>query len=651
MRLSKYSADVACGYMWSIEILLKRKIKIITKRYFTQIFFIILKKGENNMCGIVGYVGNDDNCVCVLIDGLKRLDYRGYDSSGIAYFNNEKLNIIKEEGKLTNLISKVNLDSKSNIGIGHTRWATHGAANKENAHPHKTGKFTIVHNGIIENYDEIKKDLIKKGYQFKSDTDTEVVSALLDYLYSKEKDILKVIQKLNYFLKGSYALGILCDDDKDTLYALKKNSPLIIGVSDDKNYIASDVPAILNKTKKYVALEDGCYAKITKDELKIFKDGKKVDFKVKEFEYDDSSIDKQGYEHFMLKEINEQPEVFKKTTNPYIKNNFEWLLQKMPDFTKYKCIRIVACGSATHAGLIGKQMIEKYANCEVNVETASEFRYRKQFLKDDELVIVISQSGETADTLEALKIAKDNGNDTLGIINEKGSTIAREAKMVLYTEAGKEIAVATTKAYSAQVAMLSLIALNLSLKKDLIDKKEIKELLKDVKKIPDYMQELLSNKELYRKIANDIKDYNDVFFIGREVDYALAQEGSLKLKEISYTHSEAYAAGELKHGTISLIDEGTPVVSIVTDDEIAPKTISNIKEVKSRGAYVIGITNDSCDSVSDYYDELIKIPKVNDLFQPLLAIIPLQMIAYELAKIKGCNIDKPKNLAKSVTVE
>ena len=602
------------------------------------------------MCGIVGYVG-DDNCVRVLVDGLKRLDYRGYDSAGIAYFNNGKLNIIKEEGKLSNLINSVDLNTKSNIGIGHTRWATHGLANKDNAHPHKTGKFTIVHNGIIENYDEIKKDLIKKGYRFVSETDTEVISALLDYLYTKEKNILNVINKLNYFLKGSYALGIICDDDKETLYTLKKNSPLIIGVCDGKNFIASDVPAILNKTKKYVVLEDNDYAKITRNKVEIFNNGRKKDFVVKEFEYDDLSIDKHGYEHFMLKEINEQPEVFKKTTNPYLKDDLDGLLKKMPDFTKYKCIRIVACGSATHAGLIGKQMIEKYANTEVNVETASEFRYKKQFLKDDELVIVISQSGETADTLEALKIAKENGNDTLGIINEKGSTIAREAKMVLYTEAGKEIAVATTKAYSAQVAMLSLIALNLSLKKDLIDKTEIKEILQDVKKLPDYMQELLNDRELYKKIANDIKCYNDVFFIGREVDYALAQEGSLKLKEISYTHSEAYAAGELKHGTISLIEEGTPVVAIVTDDSVAPKTISNIKEVKSRGAYVICVTNKTDVDNDDFYDEIVKIPRVNDLFEPLLVVIPLQLISYELAKIKGCSIDKPKNLAKSVTVE
>ena len=353
----------------------------------------------------------------------------------------------------------------------------------------------------------------------------------------------------------------------------------------------------------------------------------------------------------MLKEMNEQPEVFKNTTTPYLKNGIDSLIEKMPDFTKYERIRIVACGSATHAGLVGKCMIEKYANVEVMVETASEFRYKKQFLKNDELVIVVSQSGETADTLEALLIAKQNGNDTLGIVNAKGSTIARESKMVLYTEAGQEIAVATTKAYSAQVALLSLIALNLSCKKNLIDKKEMLDILRDVKKLPDYIEELLNRRDEYKKIAEEIKDYNDVFFIGRGVDYALAQEGSLKLKEISYTHSEAYAAGELKHGTISLIEDKTPVIAVITDDDIALKTISNVKEVKSRGANVICITNKNLSNDSNLYDKKIVIPKVNDLFEPLLTVIPLQMIAYELAKLKECSIDKPRNLAKSVTVE
>lgn len=603
------------------------------------------------MCGIVGYVGNKENCVRVLIDGLEKLEYRGYDSAGIAFLNNDNIDIVKEEGKIVNLKSKINLNINSNLGIGHTRWATHGNATKENAHPHKVGAITVVHNGIVENYNELKKDLIDKGYIFNSETDTEVVAALIDYIYKKEKNMLKTIQKVKELLTGSYALGIICDDNLDTLYTLKNKSPLIIGVNENENYIASDVPAILDKTRNYVVLEDNDYASIKSDGVKIYHDGKEKDFEVKEFLYDANSVDKQGYEHFMLKEMNEQPEVFKNTTTPYLKNGIDSLIEKMPDFTKYERIRIVACGSATHAGLVGKCMIEKYANVEVMVETASEFRYKKQFLKNDELVIVVSQSGETADTLEALLIAKQNGNDTLGIVNTKGSTIARESKMVLYTEAGQEIAVATTKAYSAQVALLSLIALNLSCKKNLIDKKEMLDILRDVKKLPDYIEELLNRRDEYKKIAEEIKDYNDIFFIGRGVDYALAQEGSLKLKEISYTHSEAYAAGELKHGTISLIENKTPVIAVITDDDIALKTISNVKEVKSRGANVICITNKNLSNDSNLYDEKIVIPKVNDLFEPLLTVIPLQMIAYELAKLKECSIDKPRNLAKSVTVE
>lgn len=603
------------------------------------------------MCGIVGYVGNKENCVRVLIDGLEKLEYRGYDSAGIAFLNNDNIDIVKEEGKIVNLKSKIDLNINSNLGIGHTRWATHGNATKENAHPHKVGAITVVHNGIVENYNELKKDLIDKGYIFNSETDTEVVAALIDYIYKKEKDMLKTIQKVKELLTGSYALGIICDDNLDTLYTLKNKSPLIIGVNENENYIASDVPAILDKTRNYIVLEDNDYASIKSDGVKIYHDGKEKDFEVKEFLYDANSVDKQGYEHFMLKEMNEQPEVFKNTTTPYLKNGIDSLIEKMPDFTKYERIRIVACGSATHAGLVGKCMIEKYANVEVMVETASEFRYKKQFLKNDELVIVVSQSGETADTLEALLIAKQNGNDTLGIVNTKGSTIARESKMVLYTEAGQEIAVATTKAYSAQVALLSLIALNLSCKKNLIDKKEMLDILRDVKKLPDYIEELLNRRDEYKKIAEEIKDYNDIFFIGRGVDYALAQEGSLKLKEISYTHSEAYAAGELKHGTISLIENKTPVIAVITDDDIALKTISNVKEVKSRGANVICITNKNLSNDSNLYDEKIVIPKVNDLFEPLLTVIPLQMIAYELAKLKECSIDKPRNLAKSVTVE
>ncbi len=603
------------------------------------------------MCGIVGYVGNKGNSVRVLIDGLKRLEYRGYDSAGIAFIGNGKLNIQKEKGELVNLQNKVNLDEKINIGIGHTRWATHGKSNALNAHPHRVGKFTIVHNGIIENYNELKAKLKKEGYDFSSETDTEVLCALIDKLYKEDNNILNVINKLKNEIKGTYAVGIMCDDYPDELYAVRNKSPLIIGVGDNENYIASDVPAILDKTRKYIVLEDGDYAKLTSSEIKLYHDGKDKDYKVELSELDASSVDKQGFPHYMLKEIHEQPEVFKKTVNPYLSEGIETLVSKMPDFTKYSKLRIVACGSATHAGLVGKQMIEKYANVETQVDTASEFRYSKNFLREDELVIVISQSGETIDTLEALLKAKKEGVDTLGIINAKDSAIARESKMVLYTEAGKEIAVATTKAYSAQVALLCLIALNLSYSKNLITKDGIKDILKDVRNLPSYMEELLQNTEEYKNIAKSIKDYNDIFFIGRGVDYALAMEGSLKLKEISYTHSEAYQAGELKHGTISLIDDGTPVIGIVTDETIASKTISNIKEVKSRGAKVIYVTNQKDEKDNDFYDKKVIIPKVNDLLQPLLTIIPLQMISYELAKLKGCSIDKPKNLAKSVTVE
>ena len=498
---------------------------------------------------------------------------------------------------------------------------------------------------------ELKEKLIKHGYQFKSDTDTEVVSAVMDYLYKSNKDVLSCLKEVNNVLKGSYALGIICDDYKDRLFVMKKNSPLILGIGTNENFIASDVPAILDKTNKYIVLEDGDYGVITSDNINIFNNGKEVNLEVKEYEYDASSIDKQDYEHYMLKEIYEQPEVFKKTINKYLNDDINSLIEKMPDFSKYYKIRIVACGSAMHAGLVGKQLIENYANIKVEVDIASEFRYNKLFLDKDELVIVISQSGETADTLEAVKIAKNNGNDTLGIINEKGSSIARNTKMVLYTEAGKEIAVATTKAYSAQIATLALIALNIATSKNAINKQEIKELLKDIKNIPNYMIELLDNNEYYKEIAETIKGNNDIFFIGRGVDYALAMEGSLKLKEISYLHSEAYAAGELKHGTISLIDEGTPVIAIVTDEHISSKTINNIKEVKSRGAYVIYITNDITNKDSSFYDKKVIIPKVNNLFSPLLTIIPLQYIAYYLAKINNCSIDKPKNLAKSVTVE
>lgn len=525
---------------------------------------------------------------------------------------------------------------------------------KNNAHPHKCEKITIVHNGIIENYIELKKELEELGYTFNSETDTEVACVLLNYLYNKNNcDMNIAIKEFQNLAKGSYAIGILCEDDLDSLYAIKKNSPLIIGVNDDENYIASDVPAILDFTNKYIILEDGEFAKINADNIEVYDNGNKlINKKIHTFEGNVEDINKNGYEHYMLKEINEQPEVTKKMIDTYIDEENKDIISDMPDLSKYKNITIVACGSAMHAGLIGKNLIEEYGNIPVNVEIASEFRYKKLFIDKDTLVIAISQSGETADTLEAIKIAKEKGCDTLGIVNVNGSSIARSVSKVLYTKAGPEIAVATTKAYSAQVTLLSFIAYSLAKNSNNKDKlNEINSFLSDLNKLPIQMQEILDNEMEYHNIANNIYWNNDIFFIGRGIDYALCMEGSLKLKEISYIHSEAYAAGELKHGTISLIDEGTPVIGIVTDEKIADKTISNIKEVKSRGANVIYITTDELSKDGDFYDIKVTIPKTNKLLQPLLTILPLQLISYYVAKNKNCDIDKPKNLAKSVTVE
>ena len=603
------------------------------------------------MCGIIGYVGKKNNALDVIIEGLLRLEYRGYDSAGIAYVKDGLLNIEKEKGKIANLKEKLDFNDKSNLGIGHTRWATHGEPNYVNSHPHKVGKISIVHNGIIENYSELKEELIEKGYEFKSSTDTEVACALLDYIYSETNSIEQTIAIFKEKARGAYALGIIVDDDYNHLYAVKKDSPLIIACGEDENYIASDVPAILKYTNKYIVLNDGEFAKISADKILVYDENadlRKVE--VKEFKGDSNAVEKNGYDHFMLKEIYEQPEVIKATTLPYIEKGVDSLIDNMPDFSKYKKIDIVACGSAYHAGLVGKTLIEEFANIPVTVDIASEYRYKKLFLDEETLVIVVSQSGETADTLAALKIAKEHGSDTLGIINVVESSIARAAHQVLYTKAGAEIAVATTKAYSSQIALLSLIALNIANNKTM-KQEEVLEVLKGIRALPTQMQSVLNEREHYKEIAEKIYDHDSIFFIGRDIDYALSMEGSLKLKEISYINSQAYAAGELKHGTISLIEEGTPVIALVTEEKIAEKTISNIKEVKARGAKVILVASENINISGDFYDELILVPDANKLIKPMLTVIPLQMLSYEIAKLRGCDIDKPKNLAKSVTVE
>ena len=612
------------------------------------------------MCGIVGYVGKNKKAQEVLLNGLKSLEYRGYDSAGIAFVKDNDLVITKEKGKIANLEKLIEF-TDSNLGIGHTRWATHGVANRTNSHPHKQGKITIVHNGIIENYAELKEKLINEGVKFNSTTDTEVAAALLNKIYNETDDMNKTIVEFEKQVKGAYALGIICDDDYETLYTARMDSPLIIALGDNENYIASDVPAVIEYTNKYMELNNGDFAKITADKVECFnKNGEKIEKEKHTFPKKDYAIGKNGYEHIMLKEIHEQPDVVRNTISPYFENGIDSLLEKMPDFSNYNKIVIVACGSAMHAGLVGKNMIEEFADIPVEVKIASEFRYdEKVFIDNNSLVIGVSQSGETADTLKAIERAKKEGADTLGIISKEGSTIARNVDFLLYTNSGLEIAVATTKAYSAQIALLSLIALNIANHKNNISNEEIKNVLKSIKELPVQIDKLLNQQycEQYKEIAETLYDKNDIFFIGRGIDYALCMEGSLKLKEISYIHSEAYAAGELKHGTISLIEPGTPVIGVITDERRADKTLSNIEETGSRGSDNYMIITDELDNIysksNENYNKYKKviIPKTHKLFQPLLTVVPLQMIAYETAKLKGEEIDTPRNLAKSVTVE
>ena len=588
------------------------------------------------MCGIVGYAGRK-NVIKNIMTGLKSLEYRGYDSAGIAYIADNKINILKKAGPIKNLDSILDYSSPASVGISHTRWATHGKADDTNAHPHKQGKITLVHNGIIENYDTLKKELENKGYIFKTETDTEVAAAQIDDIYNETKDMIKTLSKMTDILKGSYSFNIINEDNPDTIYGIRKDSPLIVGISPEGNMFASDIPAILHVTNKYVVLDKYDIVELTKDKVNYYnKNGKEITKEIKEYNNDVDTISKNGYDHFMLKEINEESDVVKKILNIYTEDN---KVKDIFDIKKYKNIDIVACGSASFAGEVGKYYIEKYANIKTDVYYASEYRYQRNFFNKDTLVILISQSGETADTLAALKIAKENGIDTLAIVNRRDSSIARDADNVIYTEAGIEIAVATTKAYLAQIIILLL----LSIKGSSYETK----VLEDIKLLPNLITKYIEEYD-YSEIANVLKDKEHVVYLGRGIDFYLCMEGSLKLKEISYIHSEAFQAGELKHGSISLIDKDFGVVSVVTDKTISDKTISNLKEVSARGAKIIAITNIKDNNFSDY---TIVVDSYNDVLNPLLVIVPMQMLAYNVAKLRGCDIDKPRNLAKSVTVE
>ena len=608
------------------------------------------------MCGIVGYVGKSQ-AAPILLDGLTKLEYRGYDSAGIAVYDGEHLVGKKAMGRLK-VLSEMTHDGASMpgyVGIGHTRWATHGAPTDNNAHPHFNEDETIavVHNGIIENYLKLKKKLLDKGYQFQSDTDTEVVAHLLDYYY--KGDPLEAITKVMHRVDGSYALGIIFADQPTYVYAVRKDSPVIVGKGKDGNLIASDVPAVLKYTRDVCFIENQEIARLSEQEIDFFNvDGEPIEKEYKTIEWDVNAAEKGGYEHFMLKEMYEQPKTVRDTLSPRLKDNqieIEELGLTDEEIRAISRIRIVACGSAYHTGVTAKYVYEGMAWIPVEVDLASEFRYRNPILEEKELVIIISQSGETADSLAALREAKARGNMTLGIVNVVGSSIAREADKVMYTWAGPEIAVATTKAYSAQLIAHYLLALKFSTVRGTITEEELAGYITDLKRLPEQIELLLNNKERIQRFANRYVTAKDVFFIGRGIDYAISLEGSLKLKEISYIHSEAYAAGELKHGTISLIEDGTLVSAVVTQEDLYKKTISNIVEVRTRGAFVLAVTNEGNTEIEKAADYVIYIPQTNKYFTNSLAIIPLQLFGYYVSVGKGCDVDKPRNLAKSVTVE
>ncbi|MBD5485719.1 MAG: glutamine--fructose-6-phosphate transaminase (isomerizing) [Lachnospiraceae bacterium] len=608
------------------------------------------------MCGIVGYIGTKQ-AAPIILDGLSKLEYRGYDSAGMAVYDGDKIQITKSVGRLKVLENLTHGgETMSGVcGIGHTRWATHGVPSDTNAHPHfnTSETITVVHNGIIENYLHLRQMLTDKGYQFVSETDTEVLAHLLDYYYKGNP--LEAVTKVLHRVEGSYALGILFADCPDQIFAARKDSPLIVGQNEDGCFIASDVPAILKYTRKVYYVDNQEVVRLRADHMHFYTvDEEETSKEPVTIEWDANAAEKAGYEHFMLKEMYEQPKTVTDTLMPRIQKNdivIEELNMTDEELAAIRKIHIVACGSAYHAGMTGKYVIEGLARVSVEVDLASEFRYRNPILEEGAMVVVISQSGETADTLAALRESRARGFKVLGIVNVVGSSIAREADNVMYTWAGPEIAVATTKAYSAQLIALYLLAMKLGRVRGQIDDKTFASLLGDLKRLPDQIEMLLNNKLKIQKFANRYVGAKDVFFIGRGIDYAISLEGSLKLKEISYIHSEAYAAGELKHGTISLIEEGTLVAAVSTQPELYAKTISNMVEVKARGAFVLAVTCEGNKEIEKAADYVIYIPETNPYFANSLAIIPLQLFGYYVSVGKGCDVDKPRNLAKSVTVE
>ena len=609
------------------------------------------------MCGIVGYVGSKQ-AAPILLDGLSKLEYRGYDSAGIAVIDNDKIDLKKAKGRLAVLSEKIDGGAAMHgtVGIGHTRWATHGEPSDVNSHPHlsMSGRFAVVHNGIIENYISLKKKLISKGFEFVSETDTEVIAHLFEYYY--KGDIVDAMIKVIERVEGSYALGVLCSDFPDRFVAVRKASPMIVGLGEGENFIASDVTAILKHTRNVYYLEDNEIVVLKRDNVTVYNmDKEEVEKEVFVVNWDVSAAEKGGYEHFMMKEMEEQPKALRDTISPRIKDGkivLDDISLTTEDIKKIRKIFIVACGSAYHVGFVGKYIIEKMCRIPVEVQVASEFRYCDPLVGKDDLVIVISQSGETADTLAGLKEAKNHGARILSIVNVVGSAIANASDDVIYTWAGPEIAVATTKAYSTQLSVMYLISLYMADKLGMVTSGEYAKDLKDIEDLPEKVKEILEHKDNIQYLASLFYSSHSIFFIGRNLDYAVSLEGSLKLKDISYIHSEAYAAGELKHGTISLIEEGTLVVALATGNDLFDKTISNVKEVKARGAVVMGLTTrEHYDDMADVCDHVVIIPDSDEFTLPSLAVVPLQLFGYYVASLKGCDIDKPRNLAKSVTVE